>query len=306
MERHQGIANYLSFISETYHIEICINDFVGFLNLDENLHLLLQPFLIHKNPYCMQIKSNRKLWNRCLAMKRRIFQKAQRLKSSYCGMCYCGIEEYIVPIICKNFVIGVICAGEYSNHPAISSYRIRKIAHENKMDQDLLLSKFSQSVRKETDGKALIDNLLGIVAENLAGLYESSKLAPEPASINEIGKISSESYVLSHAVEYVKQHFHENINVKEVAVFCHCSESYMSHIFKNTMKVNIKPFINRLRVEQAKRYLLNSGDTIAEISSKVGFNDSNYFSSVFKKIAGIPPTEYKKRFTIEKQPSFKL
>lgn len=294
MDNYQGIISYLEFISKEYRLEICINDFMGFLYRDRELYLLLQPFLIHKNPYCMYIKSNRQLWDRCLSLKRRIFEKAQKLKEPYYGMCYCGVEEYIVPILHDNYVIGVICAGEYSCHPQVSEYRIKKIAAESHIDYEQLLEKFHGSVRPFADDKLLIRDLLGIVSEYLAGLYDAGS-SVNNHNIGESRKVSSESYVLTHAVEYIKQNFMENVSVKDICDFCHCSESYINHIFKKNMKVNIKAYINRLRIEKAKLYLLNTQESIAEIAGKVGFGDPNYFSSVFCEICGIPPTEYKKR-----------
>lgn len=65
------------------------------------------------------------------------------------------------------------------------------------------------------------------------------------------------------------------------------------------MGTNVKMYINLIRVEQAKNYLVNSQYNITDIASKVGFNDPNYFSRIFKYITGESPTEYKKRFAIQ-------
>lgn len=298
MPTYEGIANYLRFISETYHLEICINDFVGFLSTDKNLFAVMQPFYIHKNPYCMQIKANRELWDRCLNMKRRIYEKAQRLKSPYYGMGYCGIEEYVMPIIKNDFVIGVIFAGEYCTHKKASEYRIKKISQNYGMDYDMLMRKFDSSVRVQAHNEQVVFSLLGIVADYFSALYSDLNENAGNSMVSAKKQASSDSYVLSHAVEFIKQNFTERITVKDIADFCHCSESFFSHIFKKTMKVNVKRYINKLRIEEAKLHILNSDASIVEISNRVGFSDPNYFSLVFSEFCGISPTEYRKRITV--------
>ena len=111
---------------------------------------------------------------------------------------------------------------------------------------------------------------------------------------------SSESYILSHTLEYIHQNYTNAITVREVACFCHCSESYINHIFKKNMRVNIKAYINKIRLEQSKEYLMNTSESISEIAIHVGFNDPNYFSNVFTKVCGFTPSEYKKRFKNKK------
>ena len=97
-------------------------------------------------------------------------------------------------------------------------------------------------------------------------------------------------------MEYIRHNTASRIAVSELAAFCHCSESYLSRIFKRRTGVNINVYVNKVRVEQAKNSLLLSHDSIAEIASRVGFSDPNYFSRVFTRIIGISPTEFRRRF----------
>ena len=53
-----------------------------------------------------------------------------------------------------------------------------------------------------------------------------------------------------------------------------------------------KKFINISRITASEKYLLNTEKSITEIAALCGFNDSNYFASVFKKIKGITPKKY--------------
>lgn len=292
MNKYEGIANYLHFLSKTYRLQICINDFIGFFN-NNDLYQALQPFCIHRNPFCMQIKSDRALWDRCLSMKKGIRAKCSRLGHTYYGLCYCGVGEFIVPILSGSIVIGVICAGEFNSHPAISEYRIKKIAGQYQMDAASLMEKYKASTDTSVPDIKLVDNLLGVAAEYLAGAYSILVNSGNPGIAADQSGLATEAYILSHALEYIRQNYCTRIALKDISSFCHCSDSYISHIFKKKMKTNVRNYINRLRIEHAKKMLLETGCSIGGIASTTGFYDPNYFSSVFKEFTGLAPSEYR-------------
>ena len=107
---------------------------------------------------------------------------------------------------------------------------------------------------------------------------------------------SSEDTILAHALEYIRINYKSRITVTALAEFCHCSDSYLSRIFKRRTGVNINVYVNKVRMEFAKSPLCLSDESIAEIAASVGFGDPNYISRVFTQIIGIPPTEFRKRF----------
>lgn len=107
---------------------------------------------------------------------------------------------------------------------------------------------------------------------------------------------SSEDTILAHALEYIRINYKSRITVTALAEFCHCSDSYLSRIFKRRTGVNINVYVNKVRMEFTKSPLCLSDESIAEIAASVGFGDPNYFSRVFTQIIGIPPTEFRKRF----------
>ena len=95
---------------------------------------------------------------------------------------------------------------------------------------------------------------------------------------------------------YIRLNAISHITLADLANFCHCSESYLSRIFKRRTGVNINVYINKVRMELAKNSLVLTDASIADIALSVGFSEPNYFSRVFTKIIGVSPTEYRKRF----------
>jgi AraC-like DNA-binding protein/ligand-binding sensor protein len=287
------LTDYLKQISADYGINICINDFSGFIYLDRELSELLQPFMIHGNPYCMMIKSDKSLWDKCQGMKKPIAEKCRTQKRTFYGMCHAGVEEYILPIVCNDQVIGTLNAGVYRSHGKAGQRLVKKIAQDFPLDEATLMEHYYSSLSENTPDMEKINSLLGIAAEYISKIYYDFSLA-YPELLNNIRFNSSEDNILSHTLAYIKRNYKEQISVLEIADFCHCSVSYINHIFKKKMKVNINLYINRLRVEDAKAYLKGTDLPVKIISSNLGFNDSNYFSKVFSEIYGKSPIQYRK------------
>ena len=74
------------------------------------------------------------------------------------------------------------------------------------------------------------------------------------------------------------------------------NESHLSKKFKNVSGTGITEYIAYVRIMNAELLLRQNKYTISEIAFKCGFNDSNYFSTVFKRIKGISPLKYAKKY----------
>lgn len=97
------------------------------------------------------------------------------------------------------------------------------------------------------------------------------------------------------AIEYIRQNYSKKITLEDVAGHVYLSPSYFSKIFKNEVDVSFSNYLNRLRVENSKRLLLNSDLSLSEVSEMLGFEDQSYFSKVFKKSTGVTPSKYRQR-----------
>lgn len=101
--------------------------------------------------------------------------------------------------------------------------------------------------------------------------------------------------------EYIQKYYKENINLNSIAEVFFISPNYLSSIFNEKNKVSITEYINLLRIEESKKYLSNINMSISDICKKVGFNNSSYFSQIFKKFNNITPNEYRKNILDNKE-----
>ena len=79
------------------------------------------------------------------------------------------------------------------------------------------------------------------------------------------------------------------------------SFSYISRIFKDTLNYSFLEYLNRKRINHAKKLLSNQDTSILNAGAYSGYNDIGTFIKCFKKYEGITPGEYQKRLLKEKQ-----
>lgn len=100
---------------------------------------------------------------------------------------------------------------------------------------------------------------------------------------------------LFNATAYIRDHYSDpELSLQIVAKAISVNASYLSRLFYQHKGITYTGFLTKIRIENAKKLLRNSYDTVEEISGKVGFNNSKYFCKVFKAQTGKTPTQYKK------------
>ena len=94
-------------------------------------------------------------------------------------------------------------------------------------------------------------------------------------------------------VRYVERNYCKNITLQDIATQLHANQSYLSRLYKTCSGVNLFDDIQRRRIAKAKERLLASDWKVQAVAEYVGFEDSAYFSRVFKKETGMSPKEYR-------------
>lgn len=102
---------------------------------------------------------------------------------------------------------------------------------------------------------------------------------------------------LFHRVQkYIEEHCTEKITLTDIADAVHVSSGYVSRFYKKNAGENLFDTINSLRIKKAKELLEQSDKKIYEIAELTGFEDTAYFSKVFKKYVGYSPKEYEQMY----------
>ena len=96
------------------------------------------------------------------------------------------------------------------------------------------------------------------------------------------------------AKAFIKSHYSEPLNLEKIASHVALSQSYFSRLFKTKTDYTPIEYLNRVRIETAKKYLIHSGLSLIEISERVGFSSQHYFSHTFKKMESVSPLIYRR------------
>lgn len=95
--------------------------------------------------------------------------------------------------------------------------------------------------------------------------------------------------------QFTEVNFHRPITIAELASSIGVSSQHLCQLFRVTLKMRPMEYVNRERINKSKELIFREPDSkIQEIASKVGFDNPSYFSSVFKRIEGMSPEQFKK------------
>lgn len=100
--------------------------------------------------------------------------------------------------------------------------------------------------------------------------------------------------VLQKAVAYIHANFMHPLSLDEAASRSGMSKYHFCRVFKAKMNISFKTYVNRLRIETAKRFMQINHMNVSEACFAVGFNDLSYFARVFRSFEGITPSQFRR------------
>ena len=101
------------------------------------------------------------------------------------------------------------------------------------------------------------------------------------------------SHVVNEAISYVEKNYKQEISVKTISTELFITPNYFSQIFKSQIGMNFTDYLNKVRIEHAKKYLKDSSMKVYEVAENCGYQNYKYFNMVFKKYTGYSPKEYR-------------
>lgn len=139
---------------------------------------------------------------------------------------------------------------------------------------------------KPTNPRELI-SVLREIELKIEGVNRTVSKSEEKESV-EVGNL-----LIRKALDYIELHYAEKIGLKTLSDALYISPNYFSDLFRRHMKVKFSDFLIEYRLKKACILLKKPEYKVSEIAEMVGFRDSTYFSTVFKKTYNLTPLEYK-------------
>ncbi len=134
---------------------------------------------------------------------------------------------------------------------------------------------------KEIEIYSMLTSLCARIMKDSCSMASSKNIVTTKRDIQEIKN-------------YIDNHYGKNITLESLATDFFISKHYLARCFKEQCGITVTGYIHQVRIEQAKRRLRFTDETIEYIAENCGFSEANYFSRVFKKVEDTSPAQYRK------------
>ena len=107
---------------------------------------------------------------------------------------------------------------------------------------------------------------------------------------------NTDGRTISSITRYLQEHLSEEISLSVLAEEFHLNPQYISQLFKSEIGVGFLTYLTNMRLEKAKKLLVSTALSVAEIAEQCGYSDYRVFTKVFKKTEGITPSQFRRDF----------
>ena len=162
--------------------------------------------------------------------------------------------------------------------------------------------RFSMGIAKEDtsgknrseEGQYIVSSMLRCFTERQLTYLFQKMLNFVVHNFNEISITDNE--IILKTISFVRENYSKpEVSLAEAADLCNVSQEYLSRLFQQETGTKFISFLQNFRVSMAKRMLLSDRQSkVYEIAEAVGYRDQKYFVSVFKKLCGMTPSEFRK------------
>lgn len=176
----------------------------------------------------------------------------------------------------------VLCLGlQFSNS---------EIKQEYFSDSDgEILNLIKEAAREENQKKAYYAEVLNTLAEKI--YYYVLRLCPHD---------ETQQDDFNYILDYIFMHANENTNIQKIAKELCYNYDYFRAVFRKNMGVSAKDYLMKLKIENAKEFLLTTAYPVNQIAQIVGFSNASHFCSAFLKSENCTPNEFRKTHSQKK------
>jgi len=235
------------------------------------LHLIPNQY-IHRGPYCEFAKNNGHL-RQCMLAKDRADGKALGGKP-FASVCPLGLWDFVQPVFFRGKPLGVFFLGSLRTGKTLPPVHGRVYRGPAIPAATATLRRTLQQWAQYLKEIALL-----IVAEWIRAGHPLTKQKPL-------------EFYRDVTNLYIQNHYHEHVRLEDLARQLHLHPFYLGKIIRRACGRNFRTLLMEYRINKAGILLRAGGKTITQVAYASGFNDSNYFSTVFRRATGQSPRCY--------------
>ncbi len=243
---------------------------------------------INRSPFCEALNLCKSACHACIETNRRLMNESAVNGPMTCH-CFAGLCATAVPVKLGASVIGFLKTGQVFNQTP-SEEKFQKVV--DMIGRKTLDAASVKSLKKayletrsvEPERYQSMVTLLESFAEQLCDHAESLAIIEE----------GSEPAAIAKARKYIHAHLDEALPLGQVARQAGLSESHFCRLFKDSVGLTLTDYVNRCRIDWAKRELLKPEARISEIAFMVGYQSLSQFNRSFARIVGVSPTLHRR------------
>jgi AraC-like DNA-binding protein/ligand-binding sensor protein len=241
----------------------------------------------NENPFCALMARSNRVCAACLEVQRKLTQKVG--DRSRTVTCFAGLSDSAVPIRIGDQLIGFLQTGQVLLRQP-SKFRFDRAARKLvdwgvHVDLSKVREAYFHSrvlTKKQYSSMLRLLEIFGRHLSILSNQIAIESSAPEPAAV-------------ARAKHFIAQNQDSAICLASVAKAVNTSTFYFCRLFKRTTGLTFTDYLARVRIERAKKLLLDPNRRVSEVAYDVGFQSLPHFNRVFRRVAGESPTNYRRR-----------
>ena len=241
----------------------------------------------HHSPFCEVLHRCKSACAACIETNRRLLEEASVTGPSSC-QCFAGLTASAVPVTVGRSTVGYLKTGQvFCRTPDHEQFEaaLRTVGKKTlgAATIGLLRKAYFETRTLEPERYASMVTLLQSFADQLSRYAESLAVIEEGREPAAIGK----------ARRYIHSHLGENFTLGELACVAGLSDSHFCRLFKEVTSLTLTDYVNRCRIEWAKRELLKLEKRVSEVAFEVGYQSLSQFNRSFLRIVGKAPSPWR-------------
>ncbi|MFA7345597.1 MAG: helix-turn-helix domain-containing protein [Terrimicrobiaceae bacterium] len=284
-------------LEEAVPLRVNFEDLSGILG-DVGEMALSGRWRVHTCAFCQFAKSRSATHGDCITNKQVCNRLATRRMEGFVGQCHLGLTDIVEPLVFKGRVLGVFYYGSVvlRGTEDLAKKRIERYCARRKVRAAPFLKLLAKAPRIDRKTLERLRARLRLAAKISLQILEAFGLPMERYRTEFDAWFTSQrrfAPLAQAAIRYVHLNYRNPIRLAEVAAHAKCHPDYLCKVLRREFRCGLGDYVNRVRVDHARRLISAGRFSLGEIAFQTGFSDQSYFNKIFKSLIGCTPGEYK-------------
>lgn len=212
---------------------------------------------------------------------------ARAYEKPFFHRCHMGLCELVVPVVRKGRLIGLVFLGQCRIEGEDASVDVVKGARARGGDADRFLELYESLPLIKREHLLAMGDLFDLYFsrfESESGFFEGEGIAESKGGKSLAERIAT----------YIDANYYRDLSPLDISKRFFVNPSYMARAFRKRYGESVTSYIHSVRIHNACRLLRDSHISVSSIALNVGYDDSNYFSRLFRRAQGMSPIQYRR------------